>query len=125
MAHRVRQEELRVLTVSVQDLGEEVILSCSGRIERGFESAILCAALQRFGRNIVVDLSDVDGIDAAGVGAMIALQAAGVYVKLRNPSGRVRKLLGGAEGVFEICVDGEPVDGDRSALSTRDAVQIA
>lgn len=114
-----------MLTVSVQDLGEEVILACKGRIERGCERAILCAALQQFGRNIAVDLSDVDGIDAAGVGAMIALQAAGVYLKLRNPSERVRQMLGRAGDIFEIWADKEHADIERTALSMQGTVQMA
>jgi anti-anti-sigma regulatory factor len=96
-----------MLRVTVEDLGDAVVLNCAGRIVRGEESAILCAAARRYGRNIALDLSLVDAIDAAGVGALIALQAAGIYVRLRNPSKPVREVLRvtQVESVFEIDAD--------------------
>ena len=93
-----------MLTVNVKDSSDVVILYCVGRIIRGEETAILCAAVQRHGRNIILDLSKVDGIDAAGVGALIALQAAGIYLRLMNPTKPVREVLRvtGLASVFEI-----------------------
>ena len=42
--------------------------------------------------------------DAAGIGALVSLQAAGVYLKLLNPTQPVREILRlkGLEAVFEI-----------------------
>jgi len=96
-----------MLRVIVVDLGDIVTLNCVGRIVRGQETAILCAAAQRCGRNLVLDLGQVDAIDAAGVGALIALQAAGIYLKLRNPTKPVREVLRltQVESVFEIDAD--------------------
>ena len=93
-----------MLMVSVRDLSDIVILVCVGKIIRGEETALLCTAVQRHGRNIVLDLSKVDGIDAAGVGALAALQAAGVYLRLMNPTKPVREVLRvtGLASVFEI-----------------------
>jgi anti-anti-sigma factor len=93
-----------MLKVTVEELSDAVILHCAGRIVRGEESAILCAAVRRQGRDITLDLSKVEGIDAAGVGALIALQAAGVYLKLSNPTKPVREVLRltKLESVFEI-----------------------
>lgn len=82
-----------MLHVSVEDLGENVILHCAGRIVRGDETGILCAALRQRGRNIMVDLSEVKAIDAAGVGALISLRAAGIYLQLLNPTKAVREVL--------------------------------
>jgi anti-anti-sigma factor len=93
-----------MLTISVEDLGKNVTLRCAGRLVRGEESAILCAALRHRGRDIAVDLACVDAIDAAGLGALISLQAAGVYLRLLNPTSIVRETLRVAHlnSVFEI-----------------------
>lgn len=93
-----------MLDVSVEYLDDSVILCCHGKIVRGAESAILCAALRHYQESVILDLSQVDTIDAAGVGALIALQTAGIYLKLANPNLGVRNVLRitGLESVFEI-----------------------
>jgi len=93
-----------MLTVTVQDLGEVVILRCSGRIVRGEEAALLCEAARWYGREVTLDLSEVEVIDAAGIGLLISLQAAGIYLKLMNPGIAVRETLRVTklESVFEI-----------------------
>ncbi|MGB0029899.1 MAG: STAS domain-containing protein, partial [Candidatus Sulfotelmatobacter sp.] len=55
--------------------------------------------------NVVLDLAQVDAIDAAGIGALISLQAAGVYLKLVDPAQQVREILKitKLDSVFEIC----------------------
>jgi anti-anti-sigma factor len=94
-----------MLTVSVEDLGDGVILRCVGRIVRGEESAILCSAAGQFGRTVVLDLAGVDLIDASGIGLLISLQAAGIYLKLVNPSKPVRETLKitHVDSILEIC----------------------
>ncbi len=94
-----------MLKVTVEDLGGVVILRCLGRIVRGTETAILCAALRQHGRNIILDLGKVDAIDAAGIGVLISLQAAGTYLKLMDPNEQVREVLRVTEleSIFEIC----------------------
>ena len=98
-----------MLHVTVEDLGSNVILHCAGRIVRGHETAILCGAVRHAGKNITLDLSRVEAIDAAGVGALISLQAAGIYVLLLNPTKAVREVLKitGLESVFEILLSTE------------------
>ena len=93
-----------MLSVTVEDLGEVVILRCLGRVVRGAETAILCPAVQHHGRDIILDLRKVDAIDAAGIGVLISLQAAGIYLKLMDPNEHVREVLRvtGLESVFEI-----------------------
>jgi len=81
------------MLVTAEDVGNIVILHCAGRLVRGEETSVLCAAIHLRGRNIAIDLSNVDGIDAAGVGALLALQAADVYLKVLNPSTAVREVL--------------------------------
>ena|SRR5437879_4209675 len=94
-----------MLRVTAEDMGEVVILRCVGRIVRGEETAVLCTAVRGYGRSIVLDLSKVDLIDAAGMGALIALQAAGIYLKLMDPPKQVREVLRVTEldSVFEVC----------------------
>jgi len=93
-----------MLTVTSYDIADIVVLRCHGRIVRGAESALLCAAVQYHEREVVLDLSGVSTIDAAGIGALVSLQAAGIYLKLVNPTGSVREVLKltGMETVFEI-----------------------
>ncbi|HKD03548.1 MAG TPA: STAS domain-containing protein [Terriglobales bacterium] len=103
-----------MLTVTLENVGDGVILYCSGRIVRGEETAILCSAVQHHGKNVILDLSRVEGIDAAGVGALIALRAAGIYLTLRNPSHRVAEVLRVTQldSVLEIeAAESNPPDG--------------
>jgi anti-anti-sigma factor len=94
-----------MLTVNVETFGEVVVLRCVGRIVRGFETILLCSAAQHQGRNVVIDLREVEGIDAAGIGALVSLQAAGLYLQLMNPTQQVREILKvtNLDSVFEIC----------------------
>ena len=94
-----------MLTVTVRGSGEVVILRCRGRIVHGDETALLCSAVRQESRNVVLDLSKVDAIDAAGIGALVSLQAAGIYLKLMNPTPQVREVLKVTQmdSVFEIC----------------------
>ena len=93
-----------MLTVKVEDSGRAAVLHCGGRLVRGEETSLLCAATRHYGRDIVLDLAGVSAIDAAGIGALVSLQAAGIYLKLMNPSEAVRAVLRltGMETVFEI-----------------------
>ena len=101
-----------MLSVTVEELEQVAILHCSGRIVRGNETAILCAAVRRHGRDIILDLANVDALDAAGIGAFVSLQAAGIYLTLKDPNVHVREVLRitGLESVFEIH-DGQTEDG--------------
>jgi anti-anti-sigma regulatory factor len=101
-----------MLNVSVENLGEEVLLRCQGELVRGKESSLLCAALGNYGHEIIVDLAEVEAIDAAGSGALLALQAAGVYLRLQNPSGPVLDFLRGKrmESLFEIFGSDVPLE---------------
>lgn len=94
-----------MLTVTMFYSNDVLILECRGRIVRGDETSILCAAARQDVRNVVVDLKEVETIDAAGVGALVSLQAAGIYLKLANPNAQVRELLRVTklDSIFEIC----------------------
>jgi|ERR1700677_2469356 anti-anti-sigma factor len=93
-----------MLTVITEQVGDAVTLRCRGRIVRGDETAILCSAVRQEWRNVVLDLAQVDAVDAAGLGALVSLQAAGVYLKLMNPTEQVREILKvtNLDSIFEI-----------------------
>ena len=93
-----------MLTVTVKDSDSGVVLRCQGRIVRGDETAILCAAVRQEGRNVTLDLTGVDAIDAAGIGSLISLLASGIYLTLLNPTEQVREVLKVTEleSIFEI-----------------------
>ena len=82
-----------MLTITVEHVGESVMLQCVGRIVLGDETALLCAVMQQEGRKVILDLTQVDAIDAAGIGALLSLQAAGIYLRLMNPTSQVREVL--------------------------------
>jgi len=96
-----------MLTVTVKDSDEGVVLQCQGRIVRGHETAVLCAAVGQRGRNVILDLTGVDAIDAAGIGALVSLQASGIYLTLLHPTAPVREVLRVTqlETIFEIAQD--------------------
>lgn len=119
-----------MLTVNLEAVGELVILRCRGRIVRGDETPILCTAVQQYGWNVVLDLSGVEAIDAAGIGALVSLQAAGVYVRLMNPTKQVREILAltKLDSILEICepesldeMSGQP-EPNRSEVSLQAGV---
>ncbi|HLJ88381.1 MAG TPA: STAS domain-containing protein [Candidatus Angelobacter sp.] len=81
------------LKITVENHGEETILRCQGRIIRGDDTTLLEAAIQQETHNIVLDFCEVEAIDAAGIGALVVLQAAGIYLKLINPNEQIRGVL--------------------------------
>jgi anti-anti-sigma factor len=99
-----------MLAVTIKDSGAGVVLQCRGRIVRGAETAILCAAVGQKRRSVTLDLAGVDAIDTAGIGSLISLQASGIYLTLLNPTEPVRDLLRVTqlESIFEICESRSP-----------------
>jgi anti-anti-sigma factor len=99
-----------VLNISIDKVCGVVTLKCSGRIVRGDETTILCAAIHQQERELNLDLTEVTTIDAGGVGALVSLQAAGIYLRLAHPSPAVREVLRltKLDSVFEILEPQEP-----------------
>jgi len=97
-------ENPTMLAVTVKESDDGVVLQCQGRIVRGDETAVLCAAVRHEGRNVTLDLTGVDAIDAAGIGCLVSLQASGIYLTLLNPTEQVREVLKVTqlESIFEI-----------------------
>jgi anti-anti-sigma factor len=114
-----------MLTVTVQDFDDDVILRCSGRIVLGDETAVLCTALPYFGRNVILDLTQVNAIDAAGIGVLISLQAAGIYLKLVNPTRPVLEMLRitKVDTVFEI-YQSLPVDSYAEQITSKNPLNL-
>jgi anti-anti-sigma regulatory factor len=52
---------------------------------RGQETVLVCAVIQQHVRDIILGLNGVTAIDAAGIGALISLHAAGIYLRLVQP----------------------------------------
>src|SRR5919108_4718280 len=88
-----------MLTVSIQDTGDAVVLRCAGRIVAGenirlLRDAVMCQVDKHL---VVLDLTEVDAIDAAGLGLFIFLQTlavvAGNELKLMHLTERTQELL--------------------------------
>jgi anti-anti-sigma factor len=83
-----------VLNITFESARRVVTVRCQGRLVFGLESALFGAAVPLHRREIIiVDLSGVTAIDAAGIGALISLRAAGTYLRLVDPSETVRRVL--------------------------------
>jgi anti-anti-sigma factor len=104
-------EDSVVLSLTIQKLGNVAILHCRGRIVRGQETVILCTAVQRNGRDVILDLRKVTVIDAGGLGALVSLRVAGICLKLMEPTAHVRRILRltKLDSIFEIC-ESESID---------------
>lgn len=99
-----------MLTIDVEKTGEVAVVRCVGRIVRGAEVGTLRNAV--FAENdirvVVIDLSDVETLDAGGLTALLSLQQwarnRNVQLKLVNPSHFVNEVLTrtGLNRVFDI-----------------------
>ena len=99
-----------MLTIDVEKTGDVAVVRCVGRIVRGAEVCTLRNAVfaEKDIRIVVIDLSDVDMLDAGGLTALLALQqwaqSRKVQLKLVNPSHFVNEVLTrtGLDHVFDI-----------------------
>jgi anti-anti-sigma factor len=87
-----------MLTVKSERAGDVVVIKCAGRIVRGQEAALRNAVLQeKLARVVVLDLSDVDSIDAGGLTLLVSLhrwtENNRTHLKLVNPSVFVHEML--------------------------------
>ena len=92
------------MNITIESARGVLTVRCQGRLVCGQETARLCAVIQHRGRDIILDLSGVTAIDAAGIGALVSLQAAGTYLRLLGPSLALRQVLRltSLDSVFEI-----------------------
>ena len=83
-----------MLNIMFESARRVVTVRCQGRLVCGMESALFGAVVPHHRRDIIlIDLSGVTAIDAAGIGALISLRAPGTYLRLVDPSERVRQVL--------------------------------
>jgi anti-anti-sigma factor len=88
-----------MLTIDVEKSGDVAVVRCGGRIVRGEEVCTLRNAViaQKTSRIVVLDLSDVESVDAGGLTTLLSLhewtRSRGVQLKLVNPSHFVYEVL--------------------------------
>lgn len=88
-----------MLTIDVEKSGDVAVVRCGGRIVRGEEVCALRNAVinEKSSRIVVLDLSDVDSVDAGGLTTLLSLhewtRSRGVQLKLVNPSHFVYEML--------------------------------
>jgi anti-anti-sigma factor len=88
-----------MLTIEIEKTGDLAVVRCRGRLVRGQEvSTLKNAVVSENGTRIVVlDLSEVEMIDAGGLNALVSLhhwtRGRGIQLKLVNPSQFVREVL--------------------------------
>ena len=94
-----KEPKLR-LSLEARVTEELTVICCKGRIAYGIEAASLSGEIAELAaqtRRVVIDLSGVEMIDAAGLGALISValraQASQWSVKLAAPSILIRQLL--------------------------------
>jgi anti-anti-sigma factor len=98
-----------MLNVTVKNVGDAAVLHCVGRIVAGEAGGLRDAVMRQANKSVVVlDLTEVGAIDAAGLGLLISLQTVactvGFDLKLMNPAKHVQELLATTklDSVFEI-----------------------
>jgi anti-anti-sigma factor len=88
-----------MLTIDVEKKNEVAVVHCSGRLVRGVEVCSLRTAVvsQKTTRIVMLDLSQVEFMDAGGLNSLVSLhhwtRNHGIQLKLANPSGLVRELI--------------------------------
>ena len=98
------------LRIEVEKSREVAVLQCTGRIVRNEALPVLRKVLPSLShlRVIVLDLSEVEMLDASGLGVLVSLHnwtsARGIQLKLVNPSALLREMLEltGLTSVFHI-----------------------
>ena len=99
-----------MMTIEVEKSGDVAVVRCAGRLVRGAEVHTLRQAVvsENNTRVIMVDLSEVEALDAGGLAALLSLRQwareRNVQLKLVNPSHFVHEVLARTrlDGVFDI-----------------------
>src|SRR5579863_1148973 len=104
-----------MLKVDIQSAPPVVTLICSGRIVLGVEAETLrCAAKSRPERHLLLELSHVHTIDAAGLGLLIELHVwalnRSAALSVANPSLPVRRMIALASLDRALHLTGVPVE---------------
>jgi len=99
-----------MMTIEVDKSGDVAVVKCAGRLVRGVEVRTLRQAVvsEANTRVIMLDLSDVEALDAGGLAALLSLRQWArerkVQLKLVNPSHFVQEVLARTrlDSVFDI-----------------------
>jgi anti-anti-sigma factor len=95
----MKDKEEIMLTIDVEKSVDVVVVRCNGRLVRGAPISVLKDAVGalRDTRIVVLDMSELEMIDAGGVTALVSLykctQERGIELKLVNPSHFVMETL--------------------------------
>ena len=87
------------LYINIEQTADVAVLQCAGRMVRSQALSLLKDAVTSLSRLrvVVLDLSDVEMLDAGGLGMLVSLHnwacVNGIQLKLVNPSKPVRKML--------------------------------
>jgi len=99
-----------MLKVDIQSAPPVATLVCSGRIVLGVEAETLrCMATSRSERHLLLELSRISRIDAAGLGVLVELhrwaQQRSATLTIANPSPPAHKLIAltGLDRVLHLC----------------------
>ena len=94
-----KESELR-LSLETRVTEDVAVIRCKGRIAYGIEAAALSGEIAELApqtRRVVIDLSGVEMIDAAGLGELVsvavAAQASGCSIMLAAPGDFIRRVL--------------------------------
>lgn len=85
--------------INTQQTGDVAVLQCAGRMVHAQALSLLRDAVASSAqlRVVVLDLSEVEMLDAGGLGMLVSLHnwacAKGIQLNLVNPSKRVREML--------------------------------
>ena len=88
-----------MLAIDVEKNGDVAVVRLNGRLVRGEEVRILRSAVvaEKCSRIVVLDLSDVESLDAGGLTTLLGLhhwsKSHGVQLKLVNPSRFVHEIF--------------------------------
>jgi anti-sigma B factor antagonist len=88
-----------MLNIAIQNTGDVAILRCSGRMVLGEAMQTLRGAVvsRANARMIVLDLAQVEFLDASGLAVLLSLNAwagrQGIQLKLTSPSSFVQRIL--------------------------------
>jgi anti-anti-sigma factor len=87
-----------MLTVKSERAGNVAVIKCAGRIVRGQETTLNSAVLaQKCSRVIVLDLSEVEAVDAGGLNLLVSVhrwtERNDIHLRLINPRPFVHEML--------------------------------
>ena len=115
MEQQLGQEEA-MLNWTTQNLGDVAVFRLNGKILAGSGIDLVRSVAAQNAPRVMLDLAEVQAIDAAGLGTLIAVQSwaksVGSRLKLMNVTPTIEALLRltKLDGLFEVCSLSEMLD---------------